>query len=299
MSPLSKLRDFFPQYNSTTLNVALEAASGNVGRAIDYLLNDPETAAVSSDSINLRSKTSPISAERIEVAEKRLSNPAFRQPLTFNTTTDSKIKEEVSTSLNMKSEPLDSEQLNTLSALSTQTEVNDPHSGIGPSIPNMVNETAHQAQEASNPNDNENVSATYPLVETPLETLKTLFPGVDQDECERALQRCDNNIERAFELLEVQHSKELLSSSSLQGGSTTVGENNLFKQPNQISQAVEDSVIREEELRMARAQKKRAVPELDFPVSCSLPKPNTSLAKLIQPGLFSIDEKAKTKRASS
>jgi hypothetical protein len=85
MSDIAQLRDFFPDHELKVLLRALEAASGEVDKAADFLTDGSNFAALHSMNSSSRTPTTTISATRINIAEQRLTNPAFRQPLRNST----------------------------------------------------------------------------------------------------------------------------------------------------------------------------------------------------------------------
>jgi hypothetical protein len=87
MSPISQLRDFFPYHNLGILTRTLEASNGDVQKAADYLVDGATFAYHDAKSSISGCKHATISSTRVNVAEKRLANPAFRQPLKQPATT--------------------------------------------------------------------------------------------------------------------------------------------------------------------------------------------------------------------
>lgn len=75
MSSISRLMVRFPQQNEETPNTALDAAEGSFHKASEYLRNH------FGPTVNLNNPEPAMSITRTNVAERRLRNPAFRQPL--------------------------------------------------------------------------------------------------------------------------------------------------------------------------------------------------------------------------
>jgi hypothetical protein len=296
----------------------MDAAEGDVQKASNYLVNQFGIPAIDAKNVDLSSsKELAISAARINVAEKRLANPAFRQPLKTHSTKlnlghlvrkqesdvaitiREKIKDESPTAqssiaIGIKAELVEDALPDMLfSARTPPTHSNSARQDISK---NFTGDDGHSRNTAGNgprlaPDMLDKVNDTLrvqklsetvhcddkpPIIPQPslssdeqidaLDTLMSIFPAADQDECEEVLRRCDGDPTRAYEMMEARRFGDLISGDILGTLATANSGQEIFRSPIPSSEGVESSTSREETLRIARGQKKRASPELDSKV---------------------------------
>ena len=278
MSSLSRLIEIFPGRSPAALKLALEASKGDVNRAGEFLLS--ESGSVGSDEIEI-TRVSPVNpTTRINVAEKRLVHPNFRQPLRPSIAFRHHIKGEPGTERNIKQELVENDQTDLLSLSATKRESNklfspgtsdqqikeETKSGFGfnplrsrtsPSCPDNVIDVDGVA----------NLGAAWdkPPADNAasLQTLWSIFPAINRRECEKLLEVSDNDVSKAYELIEGLHPTELIEQHPVKEDSVVIRGKNSSHDESMSASDHENPVSRQEAPKIARSEKRRAVPEPD------------------------------------
>jgi hypothetical protein len=291
MSPISQLRDCFPNHDMGILTQALEAAKDDVQKAADFLMSNFASLDAESSSSGARHAT--ISASRINVAEKRLANPAFRQPLKqpqtkLNLThlirkqesvsalaNDKIVKEETDTAKpltidKIKPEPAEDDQLNTIPKASTP--IITKYLGSQEVIDLTESDSGEESEEEDFPDD-EPSSVIQPSTSNGdyagrLEFLMGIFPAADRKECEDVIGRCNGDAQKAYEMMEALRPRDLIPDvSPVERAPPGDEEDDYFPGLGIGGKASKIPRSHDEELKIARSEKRHADSESDSPVS--------------------------------